>query len=638
MIVATAGHVDHGKTSLVKNLTGVETDRLEEEQRRGLSITLGYAYWRPDAETVLGFIDVPGHRRFINNMISGISGIDLGMIVVAADDGPMPQTLEHLQVMRLLGVKNYVLAVTKCDRADESKIQEVCRTASALLPDETPIYEVSNTTGDGIERLQAELTQLARNWSQRAARGHFRMSIDRVFHLQGRGLVLTGTVASGIISSGENLVLQPQQKPLRIRGIHMQDAPASLASAGDRCALNVSGAIHRDDILRGDWVTSESCIDATMRFDAQIDLLPDAAFPLKHLSDVKLHIGAKHLKAKLILLQRNGATASRIKPGDSALAQLVTERPILCCHGDRFLLRDYGETALLGGGHVLDPKSPKDRKSSSTRLHFLEAMKHDDIEAAISAALDDENGILDYGALLSSWNVDAATRPGVHLPNIARIRAQHAEIWLAQTRWSGLKKSILDAILELHREYPNEPGFKPSEVASASLSTPNQGLFQPAFVALLKSDDVLIKNGLLVAKEYEEIAFSEPQEWIALSACLQKHGKQIPTLAQLEQECGIDHQALLQSIGRAQREDKLVKINAKRYALTSILRECAQAALDLTTERAELTVVNYRDHLGCGRNIAVDILEYFDGIRFTRRVGEARIILKRAIPAKFFNA
>ena len=398
------------------------------------------------------------------------------------------------------------------------------------------------------------------------------------------------------------------------------------------------GDIHKDDILRGDWVTGESCIDATIRFDAQIRLLPDAAFPLKHLSEVKLHIGAKHLKARLILLRSEKTSASRIQPGESALAQLVTDRQILCCHGDRFLLRDHGETATLGGGIVLDPHGQKNRKSSSARLHFLAAMKQDDIEDAILAALDDENCTLDYGALLKSWNVDATDRPGMQLPSIARIESQHTEIWLAESRWAALKQSVLDTIIKLHRGNPNEAGFRPSAVASAALSTRDKTLFQTAIVALLKSGNVLVKDGLLLAKKYAEIASSDSHEWIVLSACLQEHGKQIPTLAQLEQECGIDHQALLQSIGRAQREEKLVKINAKRYALTSILRECAQAALDLTSNQPELTVVNFRDYLGCGRNIAVDILEYFDGIRFTRRVGEARVILKRAMPARFFNA
>lgn len=643
MIVATAGHVDHGKTSLVKNLTGVETDRLKEEQRRGLSISLGYAYWRPDAETVVGFIDVPGHRRFINNMISGVSGIDIGMLVVAADDGLMPQTREHLQVMNLLGVEHYLLVVTKCDRADDQRIGQVCDDVSALLPENTPVFMISNTTGAGVDRLQAEIARRAHICTGRRAQGHFRMSIDRAFHLQGRGLILTGTIASGTVTNGENLLLQPQQKNLRVRGIHTQDAPAALGKAGERCAVNVSGDVHKDDIQRGDWVTSDACIDATSRFDARIRLLPDAAFPLKRLSDVKLHIGAKHIKARLILLQGESTSASRIQPGESGLAQLVTDRPVLCCHGDRFLLRDYGETATLGGGVVLDPQGQKTRKSSGARLRFLAAMEYPDIEDAIRAALatggDGSSGYtLNYGALLKSWNIPRQESPGESLPGIARIETSVGELWLAESRWTELKDSVLDTIIQLHRDNPNEAGFKPSQVAGAALSSRDQPFFQSATVALLKSNGLLIKDGLLIAKAHEASASNESRDWLTISACLQKHGKQIPTLTQLENECGTDRRALLYTIGRAQREEKIVRINAKRYALTSTLSEFAQAALNLTADESALTVVNYRDNLGCGRNIAVDILEYFDGIRFTRRVGEARIILKRALPARYFNA
>jgi selenocysteine-specific elongation factor len=330
LIIATAGHVDHGKTSLVRNLTGVETDRLEEEQRRGLSINLGYAYTRLDDETVLGFIDVPGHRRFINNMISGISGIDLGLLVVAADDGPMPQTREHLQVMHLLGVKHYLLVVSKCDRVDEHRLEEVCQESAALLPSDTPLYKVSNTTGIGINELRSELERHARLCKGQGTTGHFRMSIDRAFHLQGRGLILTGTITSGTITKGDAVVLQPQREVLRVRGIHTQDAPAALGKVGERCALNVSGTVHKDDIARGDWVASKSGIDTTSRFDTRVQLLPEAAFALKHLSEVKLHIGAKHLKARLMLLQNEGASPSRQQPGETALVQFVTDRPVLC--------------------------------------------------------------------------------------------------------------------------------------------------------------------------------------------------------------------------------------------------------------------------------------------------------------------
>ncbi len=638
MIVATAGHVDHGKTSLVKNLTGVETDRLEEEQRRGLTINLGYAYWRPDHDTVVGFIDVPGHRRFINNMISGISGIDLGMLVVAADDGPMPQTREHLQVMDLLGVEHYLLVVSKCDRVDQQRIEQVCRETSALLPENTPVYNVSNTTGAGVDELRSELERQARLWTARTTAGHFRMSIDRAFHLQGRGLIVTGTVASGTITSGETLVLQPQRKFLRVRGIHAQDAPAVLGKAGERCALNISGDVHKDDIERGDWVASEACIDTTSRFDTRIRLLPDAAFPLKHLSEVKLHIGAKHLKARLMLLHGKESSASRIHPGETALAQFVTDRPILCCHGDKFLLRDYGETATLGGGFVLDPRGLQHRKSSLTRLSFLAAMEHADIEDAIRAATD-QNCTLDYGTLLKSWNLDPDERPGENLAGIARIISADGEFWLAQSQWSDLQQTILTTLSELHRSNSAEPGITPAQLMHASLPASEQRLFQGAVAELTESGDIHMTNGLLSTRGHQATPSSrDDSDWLAISACLRKHGRRIPNLAQLEQECGVEKAALQRSLGRAQRDRRLVKINAKRYAEPSLVNEFAQAVLELTQDKSTLTVTECRDHLGCGRNLMIEVLEYFDGIGFTRRVGNARVILDRGLPDKHFTA
>ena len=639
MIVATAGHVDHGKTFLVKNLTGVETDRLEEERRRGLSISLGYAYWRPDSETTVGFIDVPGHRRFINNMISGISGIDLGLLVVAADDGPMPQTREHLQVMNLLGVEHFLMVISKCDRVDEQRLEQVCRDSAALLPDGTPIYKVSNTTGAGIDELRTELERQAQQWTARTTSGHFRMSIDRAFYLQGRGLILTGTIASGTVATGETLLLQPQHKVLRVRGIHTQDTPSATAKAGERCALNVSGDIHKDDIERGDWVASEACIDTTPRFDTRIRLLPDAAFPLKHLSEVKLHIGAKHLKARLMLLHGEDSAASRIHPGETAFAQLVTDRPILCCHGDRFLIRDHGETATLGGGMVLDPQGLKIHKASATRLSFLAAMEQDDIEHAIRTALDDQNCTVDYGALLKSWNFDSGDSPGGDLPGVARVNTPQGELWLAQSRWSDLKHRILNTLLEYHRNKADEPGIKPTRLTRTALAAGEQRLFEPAVAELMNSGDVIFANGLLSAAGFQaKPSGQDDSDWRAVSACLQKHGRQIPNLVQLEQECGLEKPALQRSLSRAQRDRRVVKINSKRYAETSLVYEIAQAVLVLTQDKTTLTVAEIRDHLGCGRNVLIEVLEYFDAMGFTRRMGNARVILDRGLPEKQFAA
>ena len=638
MIVATAGHVDHGKTSLVRSLTGVETDRLEEEQRRGLSISLGYAYWRPDSKTTIGFIDVPGHRRFINNMISGISGIDLGLLVVAADDGPMPQTREHLQVMRLLGVEDYVLVVSKTDRVSERRVVEVCDEMAALLPVDTPVHRVSNSTGDGIDELRGDLEARAREWSARSAKGPFRMSIDRAFTLQGPGLVVTGTVASGVVENGETLLLKPQNFPLRVRSIHTQDKPAAIGRAGERCALNVSGDVHKDDIERGDWIVAEHANDSTTRFDARIRLLREAPFPLKHLASVKLHIGAKHCQARMLLLRDQETQRSRISPGESAFARLLTEPPIHCCRGDRFLVRDNGETATLGGGVVLDPQAPEARKSSSTRFDFLAAMEHDDIEQAIRDALTGTQVTLNYDTLLKSWNVDTGARPGRELPGLARIGTDKGELWLDEARWLTLKQRIVGTLRDYHEEHPDEPGIRLTKLARTSLSRDDQGLFQPAVVDLIKSGAMKLENGLLAEQEFEVGSNTEDDhDWQSISACLRASGRQIPNLAQLRDASGLPEKRFARGLSRALRDRRIIRLNPERYAEPALVNEFALGVLDLTRDGATLEVAALRDRMGCGRNVLVEVLEYFDSLGFTRRTGNARIVLDRDLPKKQFR-
>ena len=639
MIIATAGHVDHGKTSLVRNLTGVETDRLKEEQRRGLSIDLGYAYWRPDSETTIGFIDVPGHRRFINNMISGISGIDLGLLVVAADDGVMPQTREHIQVMQLLGVENYLLVASKCDRVDERRVADVLEEAAALLPARTPAFRISNTTSAGIEALREELRRRANEWSARAAMGHFRMSVDRAFNLPGLGLILTGTIASGSVETGSRLLLRPQETELRVRSIHTQDRPATAGRAGERCALNVSGDVHRDDIERGDWVVAGGSIEATSRFDARVRLLTSAAFPLKHLAEVKLHIGAKHCRAKLLLIGGEGAGGSRLRAGETAYAQIVTERPVHCCRGDRFLLRDHGETATLGGGMVLAPLGPQFRKAAPERIAFLGAMEHDGIEDAIRAVLAGGKYALNYDALLKSWNIDAGTRPGDELPGVARVSTIDGELWLAGLHWSDIQDRVLQSLLDFHEKHQDRPGIGPSQLSQRSLSRDDQVLFQPAIAALISAGAVRLEDGMLSASDFSASASGEDDtDWLAVAKSLRERGRQVPSIGQLRSDCGLDSESFERCLQRALRERRLVRINRDRYAESSVLKEFADGVLHLTQDNSALAVAALRDHLGCGRNVLIDVLEYFDSIGFTRRMGSTRVVLNRKLPDKLYGA
>ena len=306
MIVATAGHVDHGKTSLVKRLSGVDTDRLKEEKQRGLSIELGYAFLQAEAGFNIGFIDVPGHHRFINTMISGVCSVDLALVVVAANEGPMPQTIEHLEVLRLLGVDQYVIVITHIDKIDVSERSEIAEALLASIQTHIPMasapsFVVSNVDGAGITELKQFLVKTAKNLQDKPERGYFRLSIDRVFHLQGSGLIVTGTSISGGVSVGDHLTLLPENKKVRVRSIHSQNAKTQYGRAGQRCALQLTG-IKKSDLKRGDWLNGGSGVLASHCFNARLTVSKSLPFTVKHLSKVKIYIGAKRQAAKLYLL------------------------------------------------------------------------------------------------------------------------------------------------------------------------------------------------------------------------------------------------------------------------------------------------------------------------------------------------
>lgn len=571
-------------------------------------------------------------------MIAGVSGIDLGLLVVAADDGPMPQTHEHVQVMRLLGVQSYCLVVSKCDRVDEERVSEVCKASASLLPENTPIYKVSNKTGEGVTELRDGLAILAKQQSRKSVTGIFRMSVDRSFNLQGLGLVLTGTIASGKIAVGDTVALQPQATRLRVRSMHVQDTPASNAETGDRCALNVSGDVNKDDIERGDWVAGESCVATTSRFDARIRLLADAPFALKHLSDIKLHIGAKQQEAKLLLLRVDDASKAHIAPGESRLAQMVTDRPVLCCHGDRFLVRDYGETATLGGGIVLDPNGWENNKASSARLEYLTAMEEEKLTDAIEKALEHPDCTLNYDDLRRAWNVDKKARPGEDIPGIARIATDQGEIWLTRSAWADKKSMLLETLGKDLADSPGEKGIRPARLMRGAMDRNEFHLFLPLVTDLAKSGDVVMRDGLLATREHEASAATEvDRDWQLVAELLEKHGTQIPVIGELANKSGIPGDRFQVAIGRGLQQKALFKVNTRRFATPSVLNQFASAALELTTNENTFTLVKIRDRLGCGRNIIVDVLEYFDAIRFTRRDGDGRIVINRKLPKERFG-
>ena len=375
MIVATAGHVDHGKTALVRALTGVDTDRLPEEKKRGLTIDLGFAYHPLDDDHVLGFVDVPGHERFVRNMLAGVGSIDLALVVVAADDGVMPQTREHTAILDLLGVSECIAAVSKVDKVDAARAGEVGREIDALLSTTgmrgAAIHQVSVLSGTGVEALAGALRERALGLAARAGNGRFRLCVDRAFMLKGAGLVVTGTVHAGVARTGDRLVVTPSGHEARIRGIHAQDRPAEVARAGERCALNLSGRDMRTGALaRGDWIVDRALHAPTDRIDVRLHMLPGEARALRHWTPVHAHLAASHSTARVAVLG-----AGSIAPGDAGRVQIVLDHPLHALAGDRIVIRDQSATRTIGGGTVIDPFSPKRGRARPARLAWLDAIE-----------------------------------------------------------------------------------------------------------------------------------------------------------------------------------------------------------------------------------------------------------------------
>jgi selenocysteine-specific elongation factor len=640
VIIATAGHVDHGKTSLVRQLTGVETDRLAEEQRRGLSINLGYAYLSRPQGMPLGFIDVPGHQRFINTMISGISGIDMGMLVVAADDGPMPQTHEHMDVLQLLGVEQLVLVISKIDRVSAERLQEVKAKLRGILAarpwSNVDIFPVSNAVGDGVADLKSHLLECAEQTATRASTGYFRLSIDRAFTAKGAGLVVTGTASSGVVSIGESLTLLPRNIEVRIRGIRAHGEPAERAMAGQRCALNIAGKLEAATIDRGDWLTDPKAARAGNRLDVSFSLLESAPFAIKHLAPVKMYVGAKRIAGRLALIG-DGQGANRLYPGASCLAQLILDGDVACVHGERFLLRDHAENVILGGGTILDPDGPRSGKSRPERITWLKALREYSPAAKLTSLIAQDQLVnMDHFRQTCNLREDEPIEPS---PTDMRLFTSEGSQWAVNTRcWARADKLLAGHLEQWHRENPKLPGIKVTALKPAMSKSCESPLAMAVLTARLQNGSFVLDNGCIHQSNFQPaVSADELVHWQKLRQYLQRSGDNIPLLPEISAQTGITPPDLQKVAKNAMKNGELCGITDMRYALPEQLMRFAREVLSCESSGEPITVIALKTRFGTGRRLTIEILEYFDQVRFTRRLGDMRVILDPDLPLRLFK-
>jgi selenocysteine-specific elongation factor len=649
MIIATSGHVDHGKTSLVKRITGIETDRLEEEKKRGLTIDLGYAYSERD-DNQLGFIDVPGHIRFINNMVAGVGEIDFGLLVVAADDGPMPQTREHLAILNLIGVSDGAIAISKIDRVDTERLAQVRKEIDQLVvdtflsSDKSPVFEVSNETGDGIPLLIDYLFQVSSQIKAKAASGHFRLSIDRSFTVKGSGLVVTGSVLAGEASVGDQVVINPGQHNARIRGIHRQNKKADSGRAGDRCAINLTAqGLEKSDIHRGSHLSTNQHRGETNRCDVQIKILNDEGKPLKHWTSVHVHSAASHTTGRIATLESNA-----IAPGSEGLVQLVLTEPLSLCAGDSIILRDQAAERTLGGGIVLDPKSVARGRAKEERVTYLnnlsESFRAKNIEHAIAYAIDAHPYGISRSDIEDSFNF-TETELDKHLAQlevekktasdpktIVHAYATDDGKLLGNSSAKILSASMSKKLESLLNADKQKKGASLNQISSAVSS--KLSLSVAGFIAnqLVEAKQWAHTNGLFSRYGHQvEMSSAAANLWKKVEPILNADPIRPPVVHDLAKTVNLPPKALDKLLLELTKLGCLVKPVANRYFLPEGMTQLEQLASDTAQLNADgkFTVKEYRDVSQLGRNLCIEILEYFDIKRITQRLGDHRIIITK---------
>lgn len=631
MIIATAGHVDHGKTELVKALTGIDTDRLLEEKARGLSVDLGFAYHTLPDNTILGFVDVPGHDNFIRNMLAGVAGIDLGLLVVAADDGVMPQTREHLAILSLMEIRQYIVALTKIDRVSSGRVYDVADQVDRLLTAQghegVTIYPVCAPENQGIGELMKALKSRVKAASAAwTAEHHFRMSIDRVFTLKGVGLVVTGMVFSGAVRKGESMTLSTDGSQVRVRGIRAHNTASNGAKAGERCAINIAGrGLNKEVVRRGNWLMHPSLYAPTRRIDVEVKVLASETGPLKHWTPTHLHIGADHLSARVAVL-----SGGSIPAGGQGLAQLVVSRDAFAVHGDTFVLRDQSAQRTIAGGRVIDPFSPKRGRARPARIAALNAMQHRNVTDALRALTDGS----ETGVLLTPFSV-AYNLPAPRLDmlidrlSLRRVGQQSKQRVFCETQWHRLGAKVVGAVKGFHRSKPMSPGASVKDIQLA-LSPHIETSILEVLLGTLVEEQRLNSRGTRFHLPSHNIRISVRDQQL-LDRVAPKLAPRSGTPLSLHQAAAdlkVDLETLEMTLKTASRLGKMVLIGKNRYAPTHFVAKLGVVAERLAANSADrcFTTAEYRKQTTLGRNFVIDVLEYFDQIGFTERNGNTRYI------------
>jgi selenocysteine-specific elongation factor len=629
VILGTAGHIDHGKTSLVTALTGVNTDRLKEEKERGITIELGFTFLDLPSGIRMGIIDVPGHEKFVKHMVGGVWGIDLVALVIAADEGVMPQTREHLDICELLEVKKGLVVLTKVDLVDRDLLELVKEEVSEIVQDtflkSAPILSVSSVTGEGIPQLLSTLDLLSQEIEGRPADGLFRLPIDRVFIMKGFGTVVTGTMISGSLSLGETVQILPSGLEGKVRNLQVYNRAVERAVAGERTAVNLQG-IETSVVERGDVLVRPNTLRPTQLADAYLEYLPDAPRPLRHRAKLRFHIGTTLTHASIFLLDRD-----ELPPGEGGFVQLRLERPVVALPQDRFVIRGSAVIQTVGGGIILDSHPDKHRRYSSSVIADLSLLKDGTNEEALRQHIQ-HSGI--GGVTLEELLNRVEMSPGEIQANIRRMAEKRDLLFIdpeklkviEKGQYQGLRELVLAQLGEFHRRSPMKSGLSKEELRTKLPPEVDIKLFQILINQLIQSKDVILEKDKLRLPGHQISSADEKGLVRRVEASVLKGGLQPPSPKELSDEWNEDEKEVRAIFEHLAHEGVLVKIKGEIYIHQVSIQNLKEELVAYLRSHREITTPQFKEMTKASRKYAIPLIEYFDQSKLTLRIGEKRVL------------
>jgi selenocysteine-specific elongation factor len=624
VIVGTAGHIDHGKSALVRALTGTNPDRWEEEKRRGITIDLGFAHLDL-ANIRLGFVDVPGHERFVRNMLAGVGGLDLVLLVISADESIKPQTREHFDICRLLGIRRGITVLTKSDLVDPETLDvvrlEVAEFLRGSFLEDAPIVPVSSLTGAGLDELRAEMSRIANEIVARDPSQILRLPIDRVFTMKGHGTVITGTTIAGSVAKEDEVEVFPLGKRARVRNVQVHDKTVERAFAGQRTALNLAG-VEKEMLARGMMLVTPGTLRTTTRLDVQLNLLPSAK-PLKDRARVHFHCYTSELVAEVVLLDRK-----QVKPGDSALAQLRLAEPTVVVPGDRFIIRQFSPVATIGGGVVLDALPFKRKVAAEQRISFLTALMQANRELILNARIARRGSagisLADVVAE-TGWPLEEAKHLAEALEKSGTV-LRLGDFLIAADPLKSAEQQIESTLRVFHDKNPLVQGLSKEELREKlDLSTT---IFDGIMNRLVRARKVELQGELIrLAGRGVQMKDDEAEAKQVIEKAFSSAGLKVPLLKEVLAGLKIDQARAQKIVTLLLRDRILVKLSDDLVFHSAALEQLKQQVRGMKAASPQIDVPKFKDAMGITRKYAIPLLEYLDRERVTRRVGDLRQIL-----------